>query len=192
MNKYTSVAPAITVTPANEQVPWTVEEEGQVSGPRQRAPSSVYSQAAPYNAGHVIDSTMVPPIPPLPPDAKKHNAQLNRPMEMNAKDTTRALSTCTVFEDVDAPVTTKGKSDFRKSQLRVLTKKGSMDTIATRHRSQGWWNHIVSPFFPKSPMNMKFPSSTPPQELNPAVAARENHDGDVKDRDRPPSTRPTA
>ena len=185
INKYTLVAPAITVTPANEQAPWSADEEGQGSGPRRRAPSSVYSQAAPYNAGHVIDPTMVPPIPPLPPDAKKHNAQLNRPLD-NVKDTTRALSTCTVFEDVDAPITSKGKSDFRKSQLRVLTKKGSMDTIATRHRSQGWWNHIVSPFFPKSPMNLKFPSSTPPQELLSAVAVTEDHDHDVKDRDRSP------
>ena len=183
-DKYPSVAPAITVTPANEQAPWSVEEEEQTFGPRRRAPSSVYSLAAPYSAGHVIDPTMVPPIPPLPPDAKKHNAQLNRSMDKSAKATTRALSTCTVFEDEDAPVMANGKSDFRKSQLRVLTKQASMDTIATRHRSQGWWNHIVSPFFPKSPMSLKFPSSISPRELTPVVVATENRDCDVKDPDR--------
>ena len=186
IDKSPSVAPAITVTPANEQTPWSVEEEGHTVGPRRRAPSSVYSQVAPYSTGHVIDSTTVPPIPPLPPDAKKHNAQLNRPRDKSAKETTRALSTCTVFEDEDVPVTAKGKSDSRKSQLRVLTKQASMDTIATRHRSQGWWNHIVSPFFPKSPMSLKFPSSTPPRELTPAVTATENRDCEVKDPDRPP------
>ena len=187
-DKYPSVAPAITVTPANEQAPWSVEE-GQTFGPRRRAPSSVYSLAAPHSAGHVIDPTIVPPIPPLPPDAKKHNAQLNRPIGKSAKDTTRALSTCTVFEDEDAPVTSNGKSDFRKSQLRVLTKQASMDTIATRHRSQGWWNHIVSPFFPKSPMSLKFSSSTPPRELIPAVETTENRDCNVKDPDRLPYKR---
>ena len=184
-DEYSSVAPAITVTPANEQAPWSVEEEGRSFGPPRRAPSSVYSLAAPYSSGHAIDPTMVPPIPPLPPDAKKHNAQLNRPTNKRAKETTRAVSTYTVFEDEDAPVTTNAKSDVRKSQLRVLTKQASMDTIATRHRSQGWWNHIVSPFFPKSPMNLKFPSPTPPRELTPAVVATENRDCDVKEPDRP-------
>ena len=188
-DRHASVAPAITVTPANEQAPWSVEEEGQKFGPPRRAPSSVYSSIAPYGAGHAIDPAMVPPIPPLPPDAKKHNAQLNKPMNKTAKENTRAVSTCTVFEDEDAPTMGNGKSDSRKSQLRVLTKQASMDTIATRHRSQGWWNHIVSPFFPKSPMNLKFPSSTPPRESSSAVVATENRDCNVTDPDRPPHRR---
>ena len=189
-----SIAPTITLTtPANEQAPWSTGDEEEAFHTRQRAASSVYSQVPPpYPDGRVIDSSIVPPIPPLPPDARKHNAQVNQANERQANDErSRVVSTCTVFDDEDTPMTAKERSNSRKSQLRVLTKQASMDTLATRHRSQGWWNHIVSPFFPKSPMTFKFPSSTLPHEPAPAEqdplhSGKSDHDRDLEKSSRSP------
>ena len=188
-----SIAPTITVTtPANEQAPWSAGDEEEAFHSRQRAASSVYSQVPPpYPDERFTNSSIIPPIPPLPLDARRHNAEVKRTMDRHARDEpSRVMSTYTVFEDEDTPVNPRGK-DSRKSQLRVLTKQGSMDTLATRRRSQGWWNHIISPFFPKSPMTFKLPSSSPSHEQaladqDPLHAGKFDRDRELEKSSRPP------
>lgn len=156
------------VTPIQGKGSWSDESGELVQPPRRRvrAASSVYSQAQ-QNGERVIDSSVVPPIPPLPPDARRHNAEIYPP---NGKPpplaSSRIVSTGTVFED-DEDSDTVERPGTGESQLRILTKQASIDSIATRHRSRGWWDHIVTPFWPRSPMTFK--GSSPPIPALPIV-----------------------
>lgn len=160
-----SIAPSILITPAKEHDPWSDFDGDYSSPPQGRPASSVYSQMPTPNT-RKIDSSIVPPVPPLPPEAKAQNssnAQLNR-----AGKPSRVLSDCTVFDEDDTPTRgAPGSPASGESQLRILKRPASTDTLATRHRSQGWWNYIVSPFFPKSPMN--FGRNHPGQDDIPAL-----------------------
>ena len=139
-----SVTPSIVVTPIRR---------------RARAASSVYSQAQ-QNGVRVVDSSAVPPIPPLPPDARRHNAEFYRSIgEQPTPLSSRTVSTSTVFDD-DEDLEFRKRPSTGESQLRILTKQASLDSIATRHRSRGWWDHIVTPFWPRSPMTFKGSSPT--------------------------------
>ncbi|CAF9919903.1 hypothetical protein IMSHALPRED_004757 [Imshaugia aleurites] len=147
-----SVTPSIVVT-----------SDAPVQPPRRRAraASSVYSQAQ-QNGGRVVDSSTVPPIPPLPPDALRHNADCG---PSNGKEpppsSSRVVSQSTIFDD-DEDLDDGERPGTGESQLRILTKRASIDSITTRHRSRGWWDHIVTPFWPRSPMTFKGPSSPIP------------------------------
>lgn len=182
LDRRPSVAPSIVITPAKETAPWSTAEDDQIQQ-RKRAASSVYSQLPSQNGSRIIDSDLIPPIPPLPPDAKKHNAQATASDEKHGKNShAGVVSTGTLFDEGAAEDTVMGarrRLDSGESHLRISMTRASMDTIATKHRSQGWWNHIVSPFFPKSPMTFKFGSSTPtkpePATLTPPETTREAH-----------------
>jgi len=188
LDRRPSIAPSILITPAKDIAPWSAVEDDQFQEQRKRAASSVYSQLPPQNGGRIIDSDIVPPIPPLPPDAKKHYAQVNGIDEKHEKNSHAGIdSTCTVYDEDGAENTMMGartRSDSGGSHLRIITKQSSIDTIATKHRSQGWWNHIVSPFFPKSPMTFKFGSNTPtkpePATPTPLEAPAAGHDQETR------------
>lgn len=160
--------PTIVLTPAKEKAPWS-EEEDPVRLQQRRIASSVYSQMpTPETGGRFIDSTVVPPIPPLPPDAQIHNVSNQNKETAKRGPTDRIVSTYTDIDEGESPdIHDKYRPSTGESQLRILTNKGSMDTLATRHRSEGWWNHILSPFFPKSPMTFK----APPQPREPLTGA---------------------
>ena len=151
IDSHASNTPAIVVTPAKEIAPWSAAMDNSPRSGRQRATSSVYSQAP--------HSTTVPPVPPLPPDAQKQNMQSNTEKKLKKAPPPRIVS---AYTDIDEGESPDARDEFRpgtgESQLRILTKSSSMDTIATRHRSKGWWNEIISPFFPRSPMSFKAPS----------------------------------
>lgn len=156
-----SITPSSFVAPVRGKPPWSDESDELVQPPRRRvrAASSVYSQAQ-QNGERFIDSSVVPPIPPLPPDARRHNAELHPPNgKQPLPSSPRIVSTGTVFED-DDDLDTGERPGTGESQLRILTKQASIDSIATRHRSRGWWDHIVTPFWPRSPMTFK--GSSPP------------------------------
>ena len=163
INRQPSVTPSIVVTPARAQAPWSDGLDELVQPPRRRAraASSVYSQAQ-HNGVRVPDPSTVPPIPPLPPDARRHNVEFypsngEQPPTLSS----RIVSTSTVFDD-DEDLDAEKRPRTGESQLRILTKQASFDSIATRHRSRGWWDHIVTPFWPRSPMNFKISSPTVP------------------------------
>lgn len=149
-----SNTPSIVITPAKSMSPWPAADEGGLSPPRPRARSSVYSQGA--SANKVIHSSMVPPVPALPPEAKQENLRIGTEPERPA----RIMSTCTIFDE-EADPAMGARPDSSHSQLQIL-KKSSVDTLNTRPRSQGWWNNIMSPFWPRSPMHLRsFPLRSP-------------------------------
>lgn len=138
-----SMTPTITVTSAKVQRSWSIESSGPngVAQNRRRSTSSVYSQAFQHGRG-VTQTTDIPPVPSHPFLPSKYTPPTN-PFEIdNEKNSpSRVVSLCTVFDEDEI----QGRPDSEDSSLRML-KRSSADTTATRHRSQGWWNHIISPF----------------------------------------------
>ncbi|KAL8689756.1 MAG: hypothetical protein Q9218_004642 [Villophora microphyllina] len=138
-----SDGPTIVVTPAQVNSPWSAESDNRREPARRRAPSSLYSRAT--NARGTPKPSQVPPMPTAP------RRSLSSPSDVvsdHQTPNTRLMSTYTVFDE-DRDETSSERPRSGDSQLRIL-KRSSTDSIATRHRSQGWWNHIVSPFLPKS------------------------------------------
>ncbi|KAL9605048.1 MAG: hypothetical protein Q9179_001644 [Wetmoreana sp. 5 TL-2023] len=136
-----SEAPTIVVMPAKIDAPWSADLHDQREPTRRRPPSSLYSRAT--NAWRTPKQAVIPPMPP----ARRKSLPLLDNLDHEHTPSTRLLSTCTVFDE-DKDETTSNRPCSGESQLRIL-RRSSTDSIATRHRSQGWWNHIVSPFFPK-------------------------------------------
>ena len=174
-----SVTPSIFVTPAQGKAPWSDElnEVAQQSRRRARAASSVYSQAQ-QNDMRITDASTVPPIPPLPPNTRRQNPKFcPSNSDQPAPFPSRIVSTSTVFDD-DEDLDSRGRPGSGESQLCMLTKQVSLDSIGTRHRSRGWWDHIVTPFWPRSPMTFKVPSPTIPDLPNARQATEVRHDRD--------------
>ena len=143
-------APSIVVTPAKEITPWSTPIQQSIAY-RPRPASSVYSQAT-HRGRAATQPTPIPPIPLLchPSDhPKEENA--SKPAISGNQDapSSRVVSGCTVFEDEDSPpMSIADRVHPAAPQLRILTRT-STDTIATKRRSQGWWNYLLSPFSAK-------------------------------------------
>lgn len=147
--------PTIVVTPAKYQGPW----HGPLDGPtfeargRRRPPSSLYSQVI-EQGGYMTEDRGTPPfsVSPDVPFRLKHAVPANPAESIDATIShERPESTYTVFDEDDDPIapTHDQRPGSGESRLRILN-RSSLDTIATKHRSQGWWNYIVSPFIPRS------------------------------------------
>ncbi|MCJ1470250.1 hypothetical protein MMC07_008895 [Pseudocyphellaria aurata] len=150
------MTPTIIVTPAKVERSSSDEsyEQNAVSQDRRRAVSSVYSQTFQHGRGWA-QTTDIPPVPSHPFVPSKYTPPTN-PFENDDKGSpSRVVSSCTIFDEDEL----RGRPDSGESQLRIL-KRSSTDTIATRHRSQGWWNHIVSPFITRG-NTMMFKASSP-------------------------------
>lgn len=178
-----SMAPSIVITPAKEHAPWSASPKEQSSPPGFRAPSSVYSHA-PTARNNIMDSSMVPPVPPLPADAQRKGDLAYEKHGISEKPDPRVMSTITVFdEEPNFDAAEQSRPGTRDSQLPMLTQVGSRDTIATKHRSDGWWNYLKSPFFPKSPLTLKFNNSSPKANQSPlpypiSILDRDASEGD--------------
>jgi len=149
-NEANPVTPSIIVTPAKEEAPWSAS--GDRLKPYQPRPaSSIYSQVT-HRGRAVTQPSAVPPVPTLPDTSiyqKPRNASEPHIKSDFREPSERVISTYTVFEDDSPPTGVRGRPDSGESQLWILPRP-SMDSIATRHRSQGWWNYIISPFSAKS------------------------------------------
>ena len=186
-----SVAPSIVITPAKEHAPWSASPKEQPSPPGFRAPSSVYSHA-PATRDNIIDSSIVPPVPPLPADAQRKGDLAYEKHGISEKPDPRVMSTVTIFdEEPNFDTAEQSRPGTRDSQLPMLTQVGSADTIATKHRSDGWWNYLKSPFFPKSPMTLRFGNSSPKTNHSPLPHPISILDRDASERDEgsPPKRR---
>ncbi|KAL9634726.1 MAG: hypothetical protein Q9164_003923, partial [Protoblastenia rupestris] len=162
-----SIAPSIMVTPAKENAPWSALEKNEPLPPRPKPASSVYSQA-PVLRNRIIDSSIVPPIPPLPPEAQHKRSLPEVQHDDDKGQAARTPPTNTVFDnDPRLEAAIRSRPVSQESQLQLLKKSTSLDTIATRHRSQGWWNVLVSPFLPKSPMGLKIQHLSPERDVPP-------------------------
>ncbi|KAI4088789.1 MAG: hypothetical protein LQ344_005842 [Seirophora lacunosa] len=138
-----SDAPTVLITPARAESTWFASPDDHFKPGRQRAPSSVYSRATNARA-----TPKQPDIPPVPTRPRRSPSSSSDPANRQGVDT-RIHSAYTVFDEDESPnEASKERPISGESQSRIL-RRSSTDTIATRHRSQGWWNHIVSPFLPK-------------------------------------------
>lgn len=91
----------------------------------------------------------------------------------------RVVSSCTIFDEDEV----KARPPSGESQLRIF-KRSSTDTIATRHRSQGWWTHILSPFISRSNGSpFKLPGTDEPVPTLPAAYQGNLRDQFAKDAD---------
>lgn len=91
----------------------------------------------------------------------------------------RVVSSCTIFDEDEV----KARPPSAESQLRIF-KRSSTDTIATRHRSQGWWTHILSPFISRSNGSpFKSPGTDEPVPALPAAYQGNLRDQFAKDAD---------
>ncbi len=133
--------PTIIVTPAADAGTWPSDPYEQIQIQyRHRAAS----EGSPHAFYHSRGAEDVPPIPARPrafPQNSIHPFDNGERKESQP----RVVSSCTIFDEDDIKV----RPYSGESQLRIL-KRSSMDTIATRHRSQGWWNHILSPFMTRT------------------------------------------
>ena len=170
-----TLAPSIVVTPAGQYAPWS---DADTSGPGSNMePSpSVYSQSwsTPQPAPWPSDA---PPIPQIPPEAlKTKKATRDIPRDALSNDIrSKNLSVCTTFEEDEAPDSIPIKRpESGDSQLRML-KRSSTESTATKHRSQGWWNTVTSPFWPRSPPSIPNPLRIGKQP-GPASNASPPHD----------------
>ncbi|KAL8936294.1 MAG: hypothetical protein Q9216_005011 [Gyalolechia sp. 2 TL-2023] len=177
-----SDAPTVIVTPANAGSPWSVGPEDQPN--QRRAPSSLYSRATNARGTPRQDN-----VPPMPVATRISQSLSEHPKGRNE----RATSAYTIFDDDDSPKeVSRDRRDSGEPQPWIL-KRSSTDSIATRHRSQGWWNHLMSPFFPK-PGTVPWRSTSRMNELVPdlpetAPVTRLVKDDDPPDRHSAPRTR---
>ena len=136
-----SEAPSIIVTSAKAEKFGPTEQNAPFERVGRRIPSSVYSRAT--NGHGTPKENDIPPMPTVP----QRSLSLSGKSELSRPPNT--FSTFTIFDEEDSPKeSTHTWRSSGESQLRIL-KRSSTDSIATRHRSQGWWNHIVSPFLPR-------------------------------------------
>lgn len=137
-NRRPSETPSIVVTSAKAESSGSAELDAPLERLGRRVPSSVYSRAT--NARGTPKQAHIPPMPTAP----GRSLSLSSNFEPSRPPNT--FSTYTMFDEDESPKEGTHERRFSgESQLRIL-KRSSTDTIATRHRSQGWWNHIVSPF----------------------------------------------
>ncbi|KAL8905361.1 MAG: hypothetical protein Q9171_006704, partial [Xanthocarpia ochracea] len=136
-----SEAPSIIVTSAKPETRELPEPDDRFQRVKKRVPSSVYSRAT--NARGTPKQVDIPPVP----TARRKSLSLSSDFEPSRPPNT--FSSYTLFDEDTSPKEPNFDRRFSgESQLRIL-KRSSTDSLATRHRSQGWWNHIVSPFLPK-------------------------------------------
>ncbi|EEH21502.2 hypothetical protein PABG_03718 [Paracoccidioides brasiliensis Pb03] len=182
----TPVTPSIIVTPARDNNPWD-PFSGNPEAYRTRPASSVYSQPTP----RVKDSrpkSIIPPVPAIPTSHTSVKAMETSDIYVDQASTParrhRAFSTGTVFED-DSPSNQRlsRPRSFSEESKQELPSRFSVDTIATRRRSQGWWNFLLSPLLSRSntiasKMSLKSPQDETPPAIPPFPNALSAHVAD--------------
>lgn len=143
-------APSIVITPAKEIAPWSTPVQQYIAY-KPRPASSVYSQAT-HRGRAATQPTSIPPVPRLcHPSNYPKDGNASEPAFSSKPDvpSSRVVSGCTIFEDEDSPPMDITNRVHRAGpQLRILTRT-STESIATKRRSQGWWNYLLSPFSAK-------------------------------------------
>ena len=133
-----SITPEIIITPAALGNPWSNQDRNH------RPRSSVYSQATQFARGisqfGPMPGVTVPPMPPIPSHALVPANKSGRPIS--------AASWHTDFSD-DGDREEICRRFSGESQLGIL-RHTSINTTATRRRSKGWWNTLLSPLLDRS------------------------------------------
>lgn len=160
-NKVNPTTPTIVVTPAQKEVPWSSSPQDSKTFNARRSVSSIYSQPTPYvtTRGREED---VPPVPTLalgatclegpyePLQSESYIMGKFGTSTVSQNGTERELATSFAMgDDNELQSVTRVRSLSGDSRLAIMG-RASIDTVATRHRSRGWWNVITSPFIMRS------------------------------------------
>ena len=185
--------PTIIITPAHAGTIWSaLDDNTPCAGPGHRPSSSIYSQQ-PKNAMGIYTSQKAPPMPQLPasvvenerqrreversyfsPDTEDGTTWEDETPTSGVKSRSRTFSTDTVFEEDESPILARTRPSELNSSERKDLKRASINTVATRHRSKGWWNYITTPFLTRSNTVASrgvFEDQVPPAIPNLAIAA---------------------
>lgn len=160
-DQHTPLTPSIIVTPARENVPWSIPSIPDPRTTRPRAASSVYSQPTP----RPWDSD-IPPVPAIP---EEHTMNAKRALDSEflsahyvaaTRERRCSISTETILDD-DCLEQDRAQSvvdDDDQAPLRDL----NVNTEIARPQSQGWWTYLLSPLLGrKSPISPGFPRGEP-------------------------------
>ncbi|KAI9647327.1 hypothetical protein NHQ30_003712 [Ciborinia camelliae] len=150
--------PSIVITPAHEISAWSpYSTASNVSRARTLSTSySVTSPNDPFNDG-------APPLPKMPAalaeEEKKRIAAQHSYFSPDSDATTewdyepdssQVLSSCVIYEEDENPIIVRSARVFSVSDALKADNHGSIDTIAVRPRSKGWWNYITTPFLSRT------------------------------------------
>ena len=158
--------PSILITPADGESPWSADHNGNLR--RRRPASSIYSTYTPTVARPVSEDA--PPVPKVKSFLKQSssfgNGMSSHTLQLQPDQDGQASrqSFETDFDDEEIePDQDHGRRGSSESQEQILP--GGEDG---RHKSQGWWNLMLSPMLsragtvvskksPFSPTNKDFP-----------------------------------
>ncbi|PQE04090.1 glycoprotease family protein [Rutstroemia sp. NJR-2017a BVV2] len=162
------VTPSIVITPANEISAWSpYSTASNVS--RARTFSTSYSIASPTDPF----KNGAPPLPSMPialvEQERYRVAAAERSYFSPDSDvgteweeesrSSRVISSCIVFEEDNLPIIVRSRRAISFSEGLKIDRHGSINTIASRPRSKGWWNYITTPFLTRS-NTFAFPEKT--------------------------------
>ena len=157
-NKQPQSTPEIVITPAQTRDPWLSASRQEKARGRRRAPSSFYSQITPF-APQPAQPSEMPPLPQRAPSNPSNDIR----QDSNINDSrSRVTSWATDIDDEATDAVSEYRRHSNESQL-VILRRSSLDTLATRHRSRGWWNQILSPFLERSATDI--PKQSPTDSL---------------------------
>jgi hypothetical protein len=137
------------LTPLQQKSVWSPDTPSTMSpfGSPERA-SSVYSSITTFSAA---SNSNVPPVPEVPASYKKKKHQRLVSIEIE-NDDDEGDSPCTLFEE-DGISTSPRKSSKAKAPAKSPDSAGG--------RSQGWWDHVTTPFSAESKSPLTPKQSTP-------------------------------
>ncbi|MCJ1433027.1 hypothetical protein MMC27_002386 [Xylographa pallens] len=146
------LTPEIVITAAKLDEQWTKPVRQIESRTRPKIASSVYSQAV-QSTYQSPKASSIPALPSMSQLISQSSMKITRRTSKRQKTAnlqSRVQSWGTVIdEDCSPDSPTHHRPCSGESQL-IMLKHSSVESIATRHRSKGWWNQILSPFLERS------------------------------------------
>ncbi|KAL9619556.1 MAG: hypothetical protein Q9160_005832 [Pyrenula sp. 1 TL-2023] len=131
-NSITPITPSILITPAYETDDWHTQSSQSEHNTRRRPTSSIYSQATALARSYGPFSAVAPPVPKLPDSEKVDSKAIGR-------DSTEGENNVQVLRPRPSDDETK-KGILRRS----------IDSLASRPQSKGWWNLGLSPMLSRA------------------------------------------
>lgn len=184
---HTPDTPTIIITPAQENLTWSpLDSHAQVE-------SSIYSQDP---KSMTPRPSHAPPMPAVPAsfleEERQRVAAQKSYFSPDSDDATqwddeeftsarsRAVSTCTVFEEDESPILNRKSRAGSNATKHKMDRSASISTVATQRLSRGWWNYITTPFLTRSNTIASHDASNeqPPALPSLAVAATKVQEGE--------------
>ncbi|MCJ1399176.1 hypothetical protein MMC11_002378 [Xylographa trunciseda] len=146
------VPPEIVITAAKLDKHWIDSVKQTDSRARQKIASSVYSQTAQssYQSPNALNMSVLPTKPQVNSQSltkvARHTSKRRKTISLQS----RVQSWGTVIDEDCSPDGSTYQRRYSGESQLVMLKRSSVESIATRHRSKGWWNQILSPFLERS------------------------------------------